>query len=343
MSDQEFDFNGRVKGKKQEKKDFDNRLDRLPPHSIEAEMGSLSCILQAPNESIPDCIQAFQGQSEPFYDLRHKVLYETVIKMYDGKKPIDMITVQQELRNVNVLDTIGGLPYLQEVIDFVGSPVNLPTYVGIVREKYLLRRMIQTCVRAVNDAYDHEGEIDRLMDEVERDVLKVNQERAGEGNLNMKQLVSEVITQIEDFHTRDGSLIGLSSGIKDLDKMTMGLKGGEMFVIAARPSMGKTSLSMNIVESIAVDQNIPTGVFSLEMTAQSLVMRMVCARAQISSRDIINGLMDKPDFARLTRAAADMSSAPLHIDDTPGLSILQLRAKARRMAQQHGIKFIVID
>ncbi len=343
MSDQEFDFNGRVKGKKQEKKDFDNRLDRLPPHSIEAEMGSLSCILQAPNESIPDCIQAFQGQSEPFYDLRHKVLYETVIKMYDGKKPIDLITVQQELRNVNVLDTIGGLPYLQEVIDFVGSPVNLPTYVGIVREKYLLRRMIQTCVRAVNDAYDHEGEIDRLMDEVERDVLKVNQERAGEGNLNMKQLVSEVITQIEDFHTRDGSLIGLSSGIKDLDKMTMGLKGGEMFVIAARPSMGKTSLSMNIVESIAVDQNIPTGVFSLEMTAQSLVMRMVCARAQISSRDIINGLMDKPDFARLTRAAADMSSAPLHIDDTPGLSILQLRAKARRMAQQHGIKFIVID
>lgn len=343
VSEQEFDFKGRVKGRKQERSDFRDRLDRLPPHSLEAEKGVLSCVLQSPNESVPDCIQEFRGQSDPFYDLRHKAIYEKIVKMYDEKKPIDLITVQQVLRDDNLLDNIGGLAYLQEMIDFVGSPVNLPTYLGIVREKYLLRKMIQTCVGAVNEAYDHEGEVDRLMDEVERKVLLVNQERAGDGNMTMKQLVSEVITQIEEFHVRDGSLVGISSGLKDLDRMTMGLKGGEMFVIAARPSMGKTSLSMNIVESIAVDQNIPTGVFSLEMTAQSLVMRMVCARAQISSRDIINGLMEKSDFSRLTRAAADLTSAPLYIDDTPGLSILQLRAKARRMAQQHGIKFVVID
>lgn len=341
--EQELEFGGRVKGRRQEKREFREKLDRLPPHSLEAEKGVLSCVLQSPNESIPDCIQSFRGKSDVFYDLRHKEIYDRLVTMYDAKEPIDIITIQQRLRNENVLDTIGGLPFIQEIIDFVGSPVNLPTYVDIVREKYLLRRMIKTCVTAVNDAYEHEGEVDKLLDRVEKDVLQVNEERSGDDMLSMKQLVSEVITQIEEFHTRDGSLVGISTGLKDLDKMTMGLKGGEMVVVAARPSMGKTSLAMNIVESIAVDQNIPVGVFSLEMTAQSLVMRMVCARARISSRDIINGLMEKPDFNRLTRAAADLTSSPLHIDDTPGLSILQLRAKARRMHQQHGIKFVVID
>lgn len=319
------------------------RLDRLPPHSLEAEQGVLSCILQAPNESMPECIQAFRGTAEPFYDLRHRTIYERLMLMYDKKQPIDLITVQQNLKNENQLENIGGIAYLQEIIDFVASPVNLPSYAAIVREKYLLRRMIQTCIEAVQNAYEFEGEIDRLMDEVERKVLQVNQERAGDGMLNMRELVKEVITQIEQYHDREGGLVGISTGLADLDRMTSGLKGGEMIVIAARPSMGKTSLAMNIVESVAIDQNIPTGVFSLEMTAQSLVMRMICSRARVSSRDIVNGFLEEADFGRLSRAAGDLSHSPMYIDDTPGLSILQLRAKARRMAQQHGIKFIVID
>lgn len=341
--EQEFEFASRMKGQREKAKDVAARMDRLPPHSLEAEQGVLSCVLQAPNESMPECIQAFRGSAEPFYDLRHRIIYEKITVMYDKKQPIDLITVQQTLKNENQLESIGGLAYLQEIIDFVASPANLPSYAEIVREKYLLRRMIQTCLTAVHDAYEYEGEIDRLMDEVERNVLQVNQERAGEGMASMRQLVTEVITQIEEYHGRDGGIVGISTGLSDLDKMTSGLKGGEMIVIAARPSMGKTSLAMNIVESIAVDQNIPTGVFSLEMTAQSLVMRMVCARARVSSRDIVNAMLETEDFSRLTRAAGELSSSPMYIDDTPGLSILQLRAKARRMHQQYGIKFVVID
>ncbi len=343
QGEQEFEFGARLKGKRGQAKKVEARLDRLPPHSLEAEQGVLSCVMQAPNEGLPECIQMFRGTAEPFYDLRHRLIYEKLVTMYDRKQPIDLITVQQILKNENQLDSVGGIAYLQEVLDYVASPVNLPTYAEIVREKYLLRRMIQTCIEAVHNAYEHEGEIDRLMDEVERKVLLVNQERAGDGMLNMRQLVTEVITQIEEYHGRDGGIIGISTGLPDLDRMTSGLKGGEMIVIAARPSMGKTSLSMNIVESIAVDQNIPTGVFSLEMTAQSLVMRMVCARARVSSRDIVNGMLEEEDFGRLSRAAGDLSTAPLYIDDTPGLSILQLRAKARRMHQQHHIRFVVID
>lgn len=342
-TDQESKFQARSKGKKTSPKMGEARLDRLPPHSLEAEQGVLSCILQAPNESMPECIQAFRGTAEPFYDLRHRTIYERLMLMYDKKQPIDLITVQQNLKNENQLENIGGIAYLQEIIDFVASPVNLPSYAAIVREKYLLRRMIQTCIEAVQNAYEFEGEIDRLMDEVERKVLQVNQERAGDGMLNMRELVKEVITQIEQYHDREGGLVGISTGLADLDRMTSGLKGGEMIVIAARPSMGKTSLAMNIVESVAIDQNIPTGVFSLEMTAQSLVMRMICSRARVSSRDIVNGFLEEADFGRLSRAAGDLSHSPMYIDDTPGLSILQLRAKARRMAQQHGIKFIVID
>ncbi|MCD8535209.1 MAG: replicative DNA helicase [Verrucomicrobia bacterium] len=342
-TDQESKFQARSKGKKTSPKMGEARLDRLPPHSLEAEQGVLSCVLQAPNESMPECIQAFRGTAEPFYDLRHRTIYERLMLMYDKKQPIDLITVQQNLKNENQLENIGGIAYLQEIIDFVASPVNLPSYAAIVREKYLLRRMIQTCIEAVHNAYEFEGEIDRLMDEVERKVLQVNQERSGDGMLNMRELVKEVITQIEQYHDREGGLVGISTGLADLDRMTSGLKGGEMIVIAARPSMGKTSLAMNIVESVAIDQNIPTGVFSLEMTAQSLVMRMICSRARVSSRDIVNGFLEEADFGRLSRAAGDLSHSPMYIDDTPGLSILQLRAKARRMAQQHGIKFIVID
>ena len=319
------------------------RIDRLPPHSIEAEQGVLGCVLLQPNESLGEAIEKLKSGSEAFYDLRHRTIYETLVEMYDQKDPIEVRTVQQHLRDRQQLDAIGGAPYLSSLPDGVPSAANMGFYLNIVREKYILRRMIQACSGVVGRVYEHEGQVDALLDEVERDILKISEERSESKTSTIKDLVRTAIGTIEDYHQRQGALTGLGTGFTDLDKMTQGLHAGEMIVIAARPSMGKTSLAMNIAESVAIDQRIPVGVFSLEMTAEALVLRMLCSRARVNMKDVQSGFLVERDFPKLTNAAAQMTSAPLFIDDTSGLSILQLRAKARRMAQQHGIKLFVID
>ncbi|PYM11754.1 MAG: replicative DNA helicase, partial [Verrucomicrobia bacterium] len=243
----------------------------------------------------------------------------------------------------NQLEAVGGLAYLSSLPDAVPSAANLTYYTDIVREKHLLRRMIQTCTGVVGRVYEHEGEVDALLDEVERDVLRISEERVETSTRTIKDLVKHAISTIEEFHQRQGMLTGISTGFADLDKMTSGFHGGEMIVIAARPSMGKTSLAMNIAEHVAVDERLPVGVFSLEMTAESLVLRILCSRSRVNLRNIRDGFLAERDFPKLTGSAGKLAGAPLFIDDTPALSILQLRAKARRMVQQYGIKLFVID
>src|SRR5437660_7784683 len=318
-------------------------VDRLPPHSIEAEQGVLGCVLLSPNECMGISIEKFKSGPELFYDLRHRHLYELLVEMYDHKEAIDLLTVQQRLKDRNQLETVGGLPYLSSLPDAVPSAANLTYYADIMREKHLLRRLIQTCTSVVGRVYEHEGEVDALLDEVERDVLRISEERVETSTRTIKDLVKRAINTIEEFHQRQGMLTGLSTGFADLDKMTSGFHGGEMIVIAARPSMGKTSLAMNIAEHVAVGERLPVGVFSLEMTSESLVLRMLCSRSRVNLRNIRDGFLAERDFPKLTGAAGKLANAPLFIDDSSGLSILQLRAKARRMSQQYGIKLFVID
>ncbi|MGV3773127.1 MAG: replicative DNA helicase, partial [Verrucomicrobiales bacterium] len=317
-------------------------IDRLPPHSIEAEQGVLGCIMLSPNDGMGVVIEKIKRGSEVFYDLRHQVIFDVLSLMYDGKDPIDLITLQQKLKDNNQLEAVGGIAYLAGLLECVPSAANLGYYLEIVREKYVLRKMIQTCTSVVAKVYEHEGEVDGLLDEVERDVLKISEERVESNSRGIKDLVRSAINTIEEYHQRQGMLTGIATGFSDFDKMTSGLHGGEMIVIAARPSMGKTSLVMNIAEHVILEQKMPVGVFSLEMTAESLVLRMLCSRSRVNLRNIRDGFLAERDFPRLTGAAGKMANAPLYIDDTAGLSILQLRAKARRMYQQFGIKLIII-
>ena len=320
-----------------------SKIDRLPPHSMEAEQGVLGCVFLSPNDCLGECIEKFKSGSEVFYDLRHRSVYETLTEMYDRKEAIDLITVQQTLKDKGQLEGVGGLAYLASLPDAVPSAANLEYYLEIVREKFVLRRMIATCTDVVSRAYVHQGEVDTLLDEVERDVLRMAGDRVATGNRLIKDLVHSAIHTIEEYHQRQGKLGGLASGFLDLDKMTDGWHEGEMIVIAARPSMGKTSLAMNMAEHVAVNLNLPAGVFSLEMTAESLVMRMMSSLARVNSRSIRDGFLSERDFSKLTTAAGKLAKAPLFIDDASGLSILQLRAKARRMHQQYGLKLFVID
>ena len=303
----------------------------------------LGCVMLSPNDCLGTCLEKFKKGVEVFYDLRHQVIFDTLVEMYDTKKPIDIITLQENLKLKNQLEAIGGIPYLSALPDAVPSAANLEYYIEIVREKHVLRKMIQTCTGVVSRVYEHEGTVDGLIDEVERDILKISEDRIETTSMKMKDLVHRAINTIEDYHQRQGMITGVGTGFLDFDKMTSGLHGGEMIVIAARPSMGKTSLVMNIVEHVVLEEKQPVGVFSLEMTAESLVLRMLCSRARVNMRNIRDGFLAERDFPKLTGAAGKMANAPLYIDDSAGLSILQLRAKARRMYQQYGVKLIVID
>ncbi len=329
--------------RKKNKKTAPPLVDRLPPYSTEAEQGVLGCILLDPTENLGLCIEKFKEGAAVFYDLRHRILYEQLCELYDGKRPIDLVTLSQHLKDNDQLEAIGGISYLNTLMDAVPSAANLTYYLDIVKEKAVLRTTIQVCTNIVGRVHDNEGSVDQLLDEIERDVLKISQDRIETVDRSMKTLVTDAISTLESYHANQGSLTGLSSGFPDLDKMTHGLHGGEMIVIAARPSMGKTSLAMNIVEAAALDQNCAVGVFSLEMTAESLTLRMLCSRSRINLRAVRDGFFAERDFPRITQAATELAKAPIIIDDTPGLSILQLRARARRMAQQNEIKLFVID
>jgi replicative DNA helicase len=319
------------------------KVDRLPPHSPEAEQGVLGCVLLSPNDSMGICIEKLKSGAEVFYDLRHQTIFATLAEMYDRREAIDVITLQQTLKNKQLLEEVGGIAYLSALPDVVPSAANLTYYLDIVTEKFLLRKMIQTCTEVVGRVYDYEGEVDALMDEVERDILRISESRVQGQTNTIKELVNRAINTVEAFHQRQGMLSGIGTGFMDLDRMTTGLHGGEMIVIAARPSMGKTSLAMNIAEHVSIDERLPVGVFSLEMTADSLVLRMLCSRGRVNLRNVREGFLVDRDFPKLTSAAGKLAGAPLFIDDSSGLSILQLRAKARRMHQQYGIKLFVID
>lgn len=318
-------------------------LDRLPPHSLEAEVGVLSCIMLSPHDCLGLCIEKFKPGAAVFYLLQHQAIYGQLVAMFEAKQAIDVITLHQWLKDRQLLESSGGIDYIAPLPDKVGSSANLSFYVNIVREKYILRKMLGTFAEGTARVYEHEGEVDALLDEVERDVLAISNERVEAKTTDIKTLVFESVETLDKWHANQGVLDGISYGFPDLDRMTTGMHGGEMIVIAARPSMGKTSLAMNIAEAVAIDQKLPVGVFSLEMTARSLVLRMLCSRAKLNLRSVREGFFGERDFPKITGAAGKLAAAPLHIDDTPGLSILQLRAKARRMWQQHGVKLFVID
>ncbi len=317
--------------------------DRLPPHSLDAEKAVLASIMLSPNESLGECISRFKGGQAMFYDLRHQIIYETLVAMYEAREPIELVTLHQRLKDRQQSESIGGSAYLASLSEAVTSAANLTYYQDIVWSKYILRKLIATCTEVIGGVYEHEGNVDGMLDEVETKILRLSEERVEEKSSKIKDLVNAAINKIEELHRNPGKVTGLSTGFADLDQMTTGMNPGEMIIIAARPSVGKTSLAMNIAEHVAVEDRQPVGVFSLEMTSDQLVMRMLCSRARVNMQHVRTGFLSMPDFQQLTGAAGNLSGAPIFIDDTPGLSILQLRAKARRMKQQHNIALFVVD
>ncbi len=266
-----------------------------------------------------------------------------MVEMGDKLMNIDMVTLSGFLKDKQLLEQIGGVIYISQLPECVPSHLNLPSYIDTVSKKHLLRETLRVCTEAVGMIYDCEADAEGLVDDIERNILAVRSRRNVKQMASMKELTKRAIEYIEDLHFNKGILTGIATGFRELDKMTMGLMGGDMIVICAYPSVGKTSFAMNVTEFVSLDLKEPVGVFSSEMTADSLTMRLLSSRARVNLRNVREGFLAERDFPKITGAAGKISVAPIYIDDTSDLSIYLLRAKARRMWQQYGIKLLVID
>lgn len=317
-------------------------IHRLLPASADAEKGILCSILLAPKEVAGLCVE--KGiRKEHFHIPAHNSIYELLQEMYDGRRAIDVITLTQELRDRKLLDQVGGAAFVTELFTFLPTAANAGYYIEIVEEKFTLREIIRVCTEYAARSYDEQSEVTTLLDEVETRVLAISQERYKDKVATMKDQVMAAILAIEELYANKGGLTGFATGLTALDKMCDGLHRQEMFVIAARPSMGKTALAMNMAEHVALELKKPVAVFSLEMSSSQLVQRLLCSRARVNLEQIRNGFLSERDFPALTAAASRLAESKIYIDDTAGLSILELRAKARRLKSQHGIEAIFID
>ena len=315
---------------------------RTPPYSIEAEQGVLGSMLLDARSTIPEVVAHINA--DYFYTPAHVTIYNTLVAMWDKGEAVDLITVTQHLRDVGQIEAAGGPARVTNLFAFVPTAANVGYYLEIVREKYLLRQVIKAATDTVRRAHEEQDEVQVLLDEVEQTFIGIGDDRfAGNKLPTMKDNVHRAMEIIESCASRDGGLNGISTGFHGFDRMTGGLHDGEMTVIAARPSMGKTALVMNMAEHVAVDLNLPIAVFSLEMTTDQLTQRLMCSRARVNLQKAREGFLSERDIQSLITAGAKFTETKLVIDDASGLNILELKARARRLKAQHGIKLLIID
>jgi replicative DNA helicase len=316
-------------------------IHRTPPHSVDAEQGVLGSMLISPRETIAECVEKIN--EEYFYVPAHQTIYNVLVDLWNTGQAIDLITFTQVLRDRHLLDSVGGAAFVTSLFTFVPTAANVGYYLDIVRDKYILREIISAATESVRRAYEEQDEVNNLLDEVEQRIFAVGEDRFKGQMLSMKEQVMSTLESIEKLFENKGAITGVSTGFRDLDKLTSGLHSSEMIVIAARPSMGKTALAMNIAEHAAIEMKLPVAIFSLEMSAQQLVQRMLCSRARVNLAKTRDGFLAEADFPKLTHAASKLAEAKIFIDDSAGLTILELRAKARRLRAQQNVQLVIVD
>src|SRR3954451_20014726 len=315
-------------------------IHRTLPHSVEAEQGVLGSMLISPREIIAEAVEKINA--EYFYIPAHQTVYTVLVELWNAGQGIDLITFTQTLRDRNILEAVGGAAFVTNLYTFVPTAANVLYYLEIVREKFILRQIIAACTESVRRSYEEQDEVNNLLDEVEQKIFAVGEDRFKGQMPGMKEQVMGALESIEQLWERRGGITGISTGFTELDRMTNGLHEAEMIVIAARPSMGKTALAMNIAEHVAISGKLPVAVFSLEMSSQQLVQRLLCSRARVNLQKVREGFLAERDFPSLTAAASKLAESEIYIDDSAGLSILELRAKARRLKAQKNIQLIVV-
>ena len=313
---------------------------RLPPQNQEAEQAVLGAILLEP-EAFTKVVDILAPQD--FYRPDHGIIYESYIALFNANQPIDLVTVTNYLQETKRLDTIGGATYLSNLVAGVSSAANITHYASIVQGRAVLRRLISTANQISESAYDEAVDVMTLLDKAEKDLFSVAERRLGENFVPIKNILSESFERIDELHRNKGMVRGVPTGFNDLDNLLSGLQPSDLVILAARPSMGKTALALNIAANAAIKSKVGVGLFSLEMSKEQLVDRLLTMEAMIDSWKLRTGNLQEDDFPKLNYAMGELSEAPLYIDDTPLLGPLEVRAKARRLQAEHGLGLIIID
>ena len=312
----------------------------LPPQNIEAEQAVLGTVL-IQDKALLKVIDLLQPGD--FYRDAHKTIYAAMMALFDKHEPHDLITVTGLLSDQNKLGDVGGAAYLASLTDIIPFTGTLVHHARIIRKKSILRRLIQTSTEVAARCYDAQDDIDTLVDEAEKTIFEIAHSKKGEGFQPMSSVVPKAFDRINRLFDKQEHITGVATGYDELDRITAGLQPAEMIILAARPSMGKTALAMNIVQHAAMIGKVPVAVFSLEMSVESLALRMLCSLGPIDSQRIRTGRLIDSDWPKLTRATGMLSEAPIYIDDTPGLTVLEMRAKARRLKSEQDLGLIVVD
>jgi replicative DNA helicase len=322
------------------KKMSDLFTDRIPPQNIEAEQAVLGAIFL---DSSALTLASEILIPEDFYRASHQKIFNAMLKVADKGEPVDLVTVTAELADAKMLEEVGGVSYLSELADSVPTAANVEYYARIVEEKSILRRLIRTATSIAQEGYTREDEVDALLNEAEKKIMEVSQRKNAGAFQNIKDILVQTYDNIEMLHNRKGEITGIPTGFIELDRMTAGFQRSDLIIVAARPSVGKTAFALNIAQNVATKTNENVAIFSLEMSAQQLVMRMLCAEGNINAQNLRTGKLTPEDWGKLTMAMGSLSNAGIYIDDTPGIRISEIRAKCRRLKQESGLGMVLID
>ncbi len=315
-------------------------IERVPPQNLEAEQAVLGAML-IEKEAIARVTELLKGGD--FYREAHRLIFEAMLDLYNRNEAVDMITVIELLKREDNLEKVGGIAYVTSLANSVPTAANVHYHAKIVEEKALLRQLIQTSTQIAALGYEGSEEVSQIVDQAEKMILEVSNRRIGGDFTPIKSIVLDAFGKIEQLYESRGGITGLATGFKDLDRLTSGLQNSDLILVAARPSMGKTAFTLNIASNVAIREKKAVAFFSLEMSKEQLVQRMLCAEASIDSQKLRIGELEDDDWTKLINAADRLSGAPIFIDDTAGISVLEMRSKARRLKVEHDLSLIIID
>lgn len=315
-------------------------LGRNPPQNISAEQAALGSMLLQ-EDAILHGVDILRP--EDFYQKSHQNIFKCILELFEKSRGVDLVTLTEELNRKNLLEEIGGVTYLTNLINSVPTAANIEHYIKIIEEKSILRNLINNATKIVSMGYEEKEDAKILLDKAEHLVFEISDRNIRQSFVPIKEIIQDSYEKIEDLYHRGGFITGVPSGYEELDDITTGFQPSELIVVAGRPGMGKTAFCMNIAQYVSINKNIPVAIFSLEMSKSQLVQRMLCSEARIDSHNLRKGRLAEADWAPLSMAAGRLASAPIFIDDSAGISGLEIRAKARRLKAQCNLGLVIID
>jgi len=315
-------------------------LGRNPPQNISAEQAALGSMLLQ-EDAILHGVDILRP--EDFYKKSHQIIFKCILELFDKSKGVDLVTLTEELNRINLLEEIGGVTYLTNLINSVPTAANIEHYIKIIEEKSILRNLINSATKIISMGYEEKEDAKILLDKAEHLIFEVSERNLGQSFVPIKEILQDSFEKIENLYHRDEFITGTPSGFDEFDDITTGFQPSELIVIAGRPGMGKTAFCMTIAQYIAVSKNTPVALFSLEMSKSQLVQRMLCSEARVDAHNLRKGRLAESDWPTLSMAAGRLASAPIFIDDTAGITCLEIKAKTRRLKAQHNLGLVIID